>query len=78
MKTLREETSWSDGRKEVKTYDLVNWKNIRYYQKDSKAYVDVKKNVYVITQSRSYVLGQEYSLRGRDQNYTVKYMIEEA
>ena len=71
---LKEEVSWKE-RKEVKIYDLVNWKNIRYYQKDSKAYVDVKKNVYVITQSRSYVLGQEYSLRGRDQFYILKYTI---
>ena len=75
MKTLREETSWSDGRKEVKTYDLNNWKDIKYYRKDSKAYVDVKKNVYVISKSRSYELGKEYTCSGRDQSYTVKYTI---
>ena len=76
MKTLREETSWSDGRKEVKTFNLVNWKNVRFYLAEVKnAYVDAKRNVCVLSRSREYVLGKEYSLRGRDQNYTVKYTI---
>jgi len=74
VKTIK----WDDGRIETKEYNLKDWKGIRYYivgQKD--AYIDRKKNLVVLSRSRSYELEKEYECRGPRKNYILTYTIAE-